>query len=281
MWTSTKGVKILFAPILSDRMAIMKVGNQKSQSVFVDPCYSDLFLLVLIPSLICPGYFQSALFICLNHNSSALSSQTLPVLPPLFLNLFSYPLSCYPFQFFKPSTISSHFNLRFSFQLGLKLPFLLFIQVGASSSSSDYFIFATDTFTHRTSLIYESLLMSSLFVPALPVLASLSSLHLLLSTITHWLTSFFFLDLLSPFSLEILVSSCFSSSFTFKFLPQSWFPPLSFLSWHNPECRCDSRLICIWQRLPASRKGGSITGGKGGTVFVLFLCICLAQSVTA
>lgn len=108
---STKRVKILFAPILSDRMAIVKVQNQKPQSVLVDPHYFDLFSRVSVPCLICPGSFQSVLFICLNHNFSALSSQALPVLSPLLLNLFSYPPQRYPFQFLKPSTTGVSFSL--------------------------------------------------------------------------------------------------------------------------------------------------------------------------
>lgn len=110
---------------------------------------------------------------------------------------------------------------------------------------------------------------------ALLVLSSLSSLFslLLLSAVTHWFTSFSFLDLLFPFSVKILVSSSLFYSFTLKFPPQSWFPPLSFLSQHNPGCRCDSCLICIWKRLPASRNDGSITRGKGERVSVLFWCV--------
>lgn len=158
MWTSAKRVKNLFAPIFSDRMAIMKVGKQKSQSVLVDLHYLHAFSLLSVPSLIfISSSFQSVPFIFLSHKFSAISSQTLPVLSPLFLNLFSYPLSHYPFQFLKPSTISPRFNLQFSLQLGLKLPFLLFIQVSSSSSSSDYLLLSTGTFTHHTSLIYESL----------------------------------------------------------------------------------------------------------------------------
>lgn len=121
----------------------------------VDPHCLGLFSLVSVPSLICTdSSFQSVPFIFLNHNSSALSSQTLPVLSPLFLDLFSFPPSYYPFQFLKPSTIStcnSHSSWVLSFPSCSLFKSVQALPVLTTTS------IAADTVTHHTSLSYESI----------------------------------------------------------------------------------------------------------------------------
>lgn len=61
--------------------------------------------------------------------------------------------------------------------------------------------------------------MSSFFVQALPVVASLSSLQLLLSAITHWFTTSSFLTC-CPHSLWKFLFLVHFFTLTFKFLPQ-------------------------------------------------------------
>lgn len=92
---------------------------------------------MLAPNLIIPGSFQSVLFIDNNHNSSALYSQTFPVLSHLCSAvLFSCSLSSLPVSLFIIFLFISSYNSHF----GWFSTSILAIKVEVNSSSSAYFV---------------------------------------------------------------------------------------------------------------------------------------------